>query len=375
MTEVSRRTFLKMAGGIGGLALAERLKLPMPPSGNLLFLKQEEGSHDVWFFQKDLTSGRVSRIGDRSVNAFPSVPDGGDFVSPDRKRLLIPETVQDGLVDLYVLNLQDGKTEGVLQAPNLNFRNFAKVLWMPDGESVVYPVELEGKIIMKSVKDDAEYVLLEPHMRASLAVPRPGQESGNIEILYWVMLDPNQKVGKTVFVLAVGKVVDGKLQEEVKLLGSEQAVDPKWSPNGRRLVYVDVPKGGTVYEDGVVWVPDPFGKGKSSLGKGYFPEWSPDGKYLSFFRSGGVVVYDVANRSEVFLENSGKKLTWLNNDNLAVSDERRWGGRSGKLRIYHASGIEWKEMGVDKGANDNADAAVVGWHPYVRMYLPIIQGG
>jgi len=87
-------------------------------------------------------------------------------------------------------------------------------------------------------------------------------------------------------------LVDVKTRQTRTLLDDPETEDsPDWSPDGRRVIFTLLPKGGS---DENLYVINVDGSGlrrlTSDQGYDYSPRWSPDGKRIAFVRQGDVWV-------------------------------------------------------------------------------------
>ncbi len=92
---------------------------------------------------------------------------------------------------------------------------------------------------------------------------------------------------------------NGNNQRELPLL-DRGGIDPDWSPNGTRLVFI----GWTEEFSGVV-ISDTLGNDMTYLGGGDDPSWSPDGEWIAYTWSyemeGGIRLYSVPGDSTISL--------------------------------------------------------------------------
>jgi Tol biopolymer transport system component len=86
---------------------------------------------------------------------------------------------------------------------------------------------------------------------------------------------------------------DGRHQARLGVGG----VHPRWSPDGRRIVFTD--------PEGMIIVIDADGTGATPLVAGNDPDWSPDGTRLAFDRvDHGHCVYDLFCASDILMVNA-----------------------------------------------------------------------
>lgn len=77
---------------------------------------------------------------------------------------------------------------------------------------------------------------------------------------------------------------------------------PRWSPDGRRLVYIRMPDTQVPFPNGELWLLDMTDGQKRFLspadaGHGYAPAWSPDGKFIAFVGGESLSAQDSAGNT------------------------------------------------------------------------------
>lgn len=95
------------------------------------------------------------------------------------------------------------------------------------------------------------------------------------------------------------------------------AQDPRWSPDGRRIVYVE-------FATGVIYVANADGTRRRKIGPGHAPSWSPDSRKLVFHRNSAAT-----NGMEIFVASA---------DNTGVRRLTSGGGRDSLYPVWSPNG-------------------------------------
>ncbi|HEY7154613.1 MAG TPA: hypothetical protein VH575_11690 [Gemmataceae bacterium] len=211
----------------------------------------------------------------------------GDFKqhlqwSPDGKKLLMTR-LHEGKMGLWIMNA-DGSGLKPLLTPPVNTPHFDGH-WSSDSKKIVYVHDVlqgtDGKLQINTVNaDGGDSKVLIPH-KAFEESPRWSPDGKR---LVWVSTrDGNQEI-----YTADG---DGK---NIKRLTNDLALDnnPSWSPDGKRIAFASARAGN--FE---IHVMDADGGNvrrlTSQRALDYWPVWSPDGKRIAFTsnRDGNYEIY------------------------------------------------------------------------------------
>jgi Tol biopolymer transport system component len=160
----------------------------------------------------------------------------------------------------------------------LYYAHDAAPAWSPDGRRLVF-VSVRGY-------DDG----FQPYESNDLAIMR-ADGSGVRRLAGDQVADPQwSSRGLIAFSNAMGR--DDPAVWVIRPDGSgprrviEQAGQPAWSPNGRRLALVRGPRGGAPFRtlDTAIYVAAADGGRLRRVARGFYPAWSPDGRRLAFIQ-------------------------------------------------------------------------------------------
>jgi len=211
----------------------------------------------------------------------------GDFKqhlqwSPDGKKLLLTR-LHEGKMGLWIMNA-DGSGLKPLLAPPPNTPHFDGI-WSSDSKTIVYVHDVlqgtDGKLQINTVNaDGSDSKVLIPH-KAFEESPRWSPDGKR---LVWVSTrDGNQEI--------YSADAEGK---NIQRLTQETALDnnPSWSPDGKQIAFASGRAGN--FE---IHVMNTDGSNVRRLTKhralDYWPAWSPDGKRIAFTsnRDGNYEIY------------------------------------------------------------------------------------
>lgn len=208
----------------------------------------------------------------RLITRFPepSFPYGGPYWSPDGSQLIVrTETTpdSDGTVDGYIFRVDADGSDLVNLSAVSGSTGDAMPSWSPDGREIAYASTKPGEPFPRLYVMDAD------GSRPRLLAPL------EFEAQYpaW------SSVGTIAFAGVVGRNFDiYSIQpngSELRRLTEDQSPDnwPTFTPDGSQIAFYSNREGG----DGI-WVMNADGSDPHRIADGGEPNWSPDGRYITF---------------------------------------------------------------------------------------------
>ncbi|HET9015018.1 MAG TPA: S9 family peptidase [Thermomicrobiaceae bacterium] len=278
-----------------------------------------------------------------SPQAFATVPTvTTPCPSPDGRRIAYSRAY-DGRIDLYVVDAGGGlplqlTDQATLQGPDPSQRHAASIAWTPDGSRLVFASSKDGKIwTVPATGGPSRTVDEAPGNHHSPAVSPDGRRVAFVA-----------ERGEQVDVVVAD--LDGRASRVVSD-GDEYVLQPRWSPDGRRLLYGQWPHYDMPWDQRELVVAD-LESGERRVvagGTGVTNAdavWSPDGRAIAFVsdRDGDFgnlwrCDADGANAERLVHENAqhatpawspdGRRLAYVRNDD---GDCQVWCWEDGKTR-------------------------------------------
>ena len=219
-------------------------------AGLIVFSSNRSGPWRIWTVRPEGTEMR------KLTEADPEEHDVDPAFSPDGKQILFSST-RGGTVGVWRMSQDGSKLERICHGDQAD--------WSPDGRSIVF--RRNERLYTRELATGREKSITPedwPHCSGPAWSP-----DGNC-IAFACRWD----AGNAIFVVGV----EGG--EPVKVYDRKGACQPRWSPDGKRLVYETETHVAAVNPDGkknrlVTW----FG------GVQRYPQWSPDGKSIVFCQS------------------------------------------------------------------------------------------
>ena len=231
-------------------------------SGRILFQSDLDGDNEIYV----LTADGLTKL---TNNAWD---DRYPRWSPDGKRIAFSANPR-GNFDLFVMDPDGKNMEAVTDTPE----DELDVAWVPDGNSLAFTRDarrLPGG-------DEATWTVDLASRRAVEAVPGFRRSNGLADIspaTRGIVFTGKRRLGG--WGIFYFDPRDGTVRELVKGGG---ACRPRFSPDGRKIVYVSSDADGK----GDIWVMNADGSAQERITArdetyDYFPSWSPDGTQIVF---------------------------------------------------------------------------------------------
>jgi TolB protein len=248
------------------LARGSNVEAPIrwSPEGTKLVFSLSQGSRPsrLWVVNTDGS-------GLRRITRPKYEDDMNPAWSPDGRRIVF-DAQGDGWTDLRVVNV-DGTGERKLATGSYTTGNPATTgggdVWSPDGREILF-VDEHGRLGL--MRPDGTHRHRLAHLRSAHGAGSWSQDGGAI-----------------VFSSARGGIAVAKVDGSGLRTIARSGLFPVWSPDGRKIVFVD---------NGGVFVVDKDGSGLRKIGRsGDHPSWSPDGRWVVYAssRSGSGDIYIV----------------------------------------------------------------------------------
>ena len=217
----------------------------------------------------------VDRSGEEDVLTLPVRDYETLSLSPDGTRAAVVVGAGDGNRDIWVSELARGTLTRLTTQPG----DDTHPLWSPDGQRVVF--------MHRSIEDGQ--VTVYSQAADGSGTPEPLLTDEMLTILVPYDWSPD---GETLFLTAAGGETgrdigmvsadgSGTWEPLAQTPATEQS--PALSPDGRWLAYASNESGR--YEVYVQRFPELLGRQQVSVGSGYRPHWSEDGRELFFLRA------------------------------------------------------------------------------------------
>ena len=198
--------------------------------------------------------------------------------SPDGTRVAYSRAY-DGRVDLYVIRADGGTplqlTDAVtLQGPDPNQRHATSIAWTPDGQQLVFAGNQDKKLWIVSADGGPSHVIDEgPGAHHSPAVAPDGRRVAFVA-----------ERGERVDLMVAD--LDGRMLR-VMSAGDDHVLQPRWSPDGTRVLYGQWPHYDMPWDERALIVVDIARDERRVIVGGTRVTnadavWSPDGQQIAF---------------------------------------------------------------------------------------------
>lgn len=192
----------------------------------------------------------------------------------------------DGRLDIWVLDLDSGQTMQLTdvarpQGPDLSQRQASSIAWTPDSQTIVFASNQEGKLWMVPASGG-------PSRRIDDAAGNhhsPAVSPDGTRVAY--VAERGEAVD--IFVAAI----DGAWMRQISSNNDDEYVaEPKWSPDGRSLLYMQWPHYDMPWDEAAVVVADVETGERRIVAGGEriinnWPQWSPNGESIFYMSDNG----------------------------------------------------------------------------------------
>jgi Tol biopolymer transport system component len=272
-------------------------------------------------------------------------------LSPDETRLAV--VVYADVPEVWVKELPDGP---LTRVSDPRFRALAPVQWTPDGRSLVYARNGDGRSEMVRIRADGSQSGAEILLNSPVIIGLPSLTPSGDGFVYNTMNRPRD----------IG-FADGNTDTLALILRRESSeTAPVLSPDGRWLAYVsDVTGDREVFVRPFPDVDD--SRVQISVGGGNEPMWSRDGGEI-FYKSGGMLVAATVEVGSALVVTSRTELFEMGRDYIARPEARgydvsRDGRRFLMVRNAEAPGL------VDGEAPEATLVLVQNWFTELAAFL------
>jgi dipeptidyl aminopeptidase/acylaminoacyl peptidase len=275
--------------------------------------------------------------------------------SPDGTRIAYSRAY-DGRIDLWVIDAAGGlplqlSDRAALQGPDANQRHSSAIAWTPDGRDIVYASNRDGKLWIVPVDGGPALAIDEgPGNHHSPAVSPDGRQVAYVA---------ERGEQGDIIVADIG----GRWTRTISS-GDEYVLQPRWSPDGRTLLYGQWPHYDMPWDERALVVAD-VASGETRLIAGgervinADAVWSPDGRQIAFvsdragdFANLWTIDADGGNPRCLVVENNrhqspawsldGRRIAYTRNDR---GDCQLWCWENGTARQLTRDPGVWTDLG------------------------------
>jgi len=326
--------------------------LPAEPEGTLAFVAASETSWDIYVL--DIKEGEPKPLTEGAIAHWPRW-------SPDGRRLALlslpPEEGVHSKNGKLVIMTADGAEEQTIAAAGGTERYASILDWSPDGAKIAWESahRSDGVLAGINVTD------VETGESKELAPGQPGAMpawSPDGSLIAFVSYKDEEEVNPDIYIMDA----DGS---NVRRFAHRDGDDigPRWSPDGRQIVWWVRDKEGPPPHLFIAEVED--GKAKE-LGTGSRATWSPDGHHIAFMDQVDednveIFVLDVDSGEQVNVTNDPARDMWVvwspDGGSLAFVSERD--DPKGEIYVVGADGSNLRRL-----TNNDLTELMLDWTGY-----------
>ena len=291
---------------------------------------------------------------DETNNGFTTTFD----LSPVIGRMVFSSTRDDASLELYVMDVIEGKGKNVKRLTYTPGTPDFMAAWSPDGSKIAFS-DFSDIYVMNT--DGSNVIQLTDHPAKDRA---PTWSADGTQIAFQTDRDGDDEI----------YAVDAELGEQGGLLinlsnaPNANDVQPAWSADGSQIAFMSTQDGTNIY------VMDAAGTNKkklTSVGNNQSPAWSPDGTKIAFWSGGNIWTMNAVDGSDKVQLTQGPEFkgdpSW-SPDGSRIAYRR---GQDGKGEIYMMNAADGSDpVNLTKHIADDGFPA---WAPVLLADLAWIE--
>lgn len=289
-----------------------------PDGTAVAFLRAEEHGNDLYVVP--VNAQRETKLATDVGEAFDWAPDGGSIAYSSAGTDLLGQTSH-----LFSVDVRTGLVEQLTRGS----RSDTEPVWSPDGRSLLFVGSSGGRLPGASSTDADIYRLVPGAGRAvqltddGSADYAPDWSPSGMRIAFASTRDSPENATEPAPEIYVMRA-DGRREKRLTFRPVAHDVAPSWSPDGRRIVFVEY-EGGAQEATGRVRIIQADGSGDRAVTTSrelmaWDPSWGPDGRTVVFVASRVRSDGDPSDTDVAYRSLSSPKIRFLTDN-----DRFEWG--------------------------------------------------